>query len=38
MKNECALKEKYSKRINKFYNQVDNNNCLRVYNKLKELC
>ncbi|MGN0393934.1 MAG: CDP-glycerol glycerophosphotransferase family protein, partial [Coprococcus sp.] len=35
--NDCAIDEQYAKRINRFYDAFDNNNCQRVYEAIREL-
>ena len=37
MKNNCALKTKYEKRIDKTFMYKDKNNCERIFNKIIEL-
>ena len=37
MKNGCQLKEKYRKRIDEFFKFHDQNNCQRVFERIKAL-
>ncbi len=37
MKSGCTLKPVYKERIEKFFANIDDNNCARVYKKIKEL-
>lgn len=37
MKHDCKLKSVYKNRIEKFFANIDNNNCQRVYDKIKAL-
>ena len=35
--NDCKIRTKYKKRVEKFYNHCDQNNCKRVYDELQKL-
>jgi CDP-glycerol glycerophosphotransferase (TagB/SpsB family) len=37
IENDCKIKEKYSKRIDGFYEFRDRNNCMRVYDKIRSI-
>ncbi len=37
LENDCEIKEKYAKRIKDFFIFTDNNNCKRVYDKIKKI-
>jgi len=37
IKNNCKMEEKYIKRVDKFFEYSDNNNCERVYNEIIKL-
>ena len=34
LKNECIMDEKYIKRVDNFFEYIDNDNCKRVYDFL----
>ncbi len=37
LENDCAIKEKYSKRVNDFFKFTDKNNCERVHEAIKKI-
>ena len=37
LENDCAAKEKYSKRVDKFFTFTDKNNCKRVHNAINKI-
>ena len=37
IKNDCKIKDKYSKRIEEFFLYTDKNNCKRVYDEIKKI-
>lgn len=37
IKNDCEMKEKYLKRVDDFFLYTDDNNCMRVYDAIKEI-
>lgn len=37
IKNDCKMKDKYSKRVDEFFLYKDKNNCKRVYDAIKEI-
>ena len=37
LKNECKIKEKYSRRVKDFFLYTDKNNCQRVYDEIKKM-
>ncbi len=37
IENDCILEEKYKKRIEKFYEYIDQNNCKRIYEEILKL-
>lgn len=37
LKNDCAMKEIYKKRVDNFYMFNDKNNCKRVYEAIRKL-